>query len=63
MHSRHHGSAARKNACPYHFYISITEVFYIISGEGLLETQGSEWRVAAGDVLVFPPGASGAHLT
>jgi uncharacterized cupin superfamily protein len=50
-----------KSAYPYHFHVSITEVFYIISGEGLLETPDGGRRVAAGDAIVLPPGAGGAH--
>ncbi|ADU25638.1 cupin domain-containing protein [Ethanoligenens harbinense] len=50
-----------KAAFPYHYHMNITEVFYIISGCGRLETPDGEKTVAAGDVLVFPCGESGAH--
>ena len=50
-----------KAAYPYHYHLSVTEVFYIISGAGRLETPEGEWRVSPGDVIVFPAGESGAH--
>jgi len=50
-----------KAAFPYHYHVDITEVFYIISGEGSLRTEEGETKVAAGDVLVFPPGSAGSH--
>ncbi|MDF2566640.1 MAG: Cupin 2 conserved barrel domain protein [Oscillospiraceae bacterium] len=51
----------RKTVFPYHYHASITEVFYIISGKGRLETPDGEKQVTAGDVIVFPPGKNGAH--
>lgn len=51
----------RKAAFPYHYHMNITEVFYIISGHGCLETPDGEKAVSAGDVLVFPRGENGAH--
>ena len=50
-----------KAAYPYHFHVGITEVFYIISGEGLLKTPEGERSVSPGDTIVFPPGAPGSH--
>lgn len=50
-----------KSAYPYHFHVAITEVFYIISGTGILETPDGEKKVKKGDVLVFPAGKDGAH--
>ena len=50
-----------KAAYPYHYHVGITEVFYIISGEGKLETPEGEKKIAMGDVIVFPPGESGGH--
>ena len=51
----------QKSSYPYHFHMGITEVFYIISGIGSLETPDGEREVAKGDVIVFPPGMQGAH--
>lgn len=50
-----------KSSYPYHYHVAVTEVFYIISGEGLLKTPDGEQSVAAGDVIVFPPGKAGSH--
>lgn len=51
----------QKSSYPYHFHAAITEVFYIISGKGKIETPDGEKDVAKGDVLVFPQGKEGAH--
>lgn len=50
-----------KAAYPYHYHSAITEVFYIISGIGRLETAEGERKVKAGDLLVFPSGENGSH--
>jgi uncharacterized cupin superfamily protein len=50
-----------KAAYPYHYHVGITEVFYIISGKGRLETPDGEKEVVSGDVVVFPPGEEGGH--
>ena len=47
---------------PYHYHTASTELFYIIGGEGILETPEGEKRVKAGDVIVCPPGERAAHL-
>lgn len=46
---------------PYHYHIANTELFYIIQGEGILETEEGEIPLKAGDVIVIPPGEKGAH--
>jgi len=51
----------QKAAYPYHFHVGITEVFYIISGEGTLKTSDGKHNVSPGDVIVFPPGKAGSH--
>jgi Uncharacterized conserved protein, contains double-stranded beta-helix domain len=51
----------QKSSYPYHFHTGITEIFYIISGKGRLETPDGEKEVVKGDVIVFPPGKQGAH--
>jgi len=53
--------APGKSAYPYHCHVGITEVFYIISGDGLVITPDGERHVKSGDVIAFPPGDAGAH--
>ena len=50
-----------KSAYPRHYHFDITEVFYVISGKGRVETPEGDKPVTTGDVIVFPPGAAGAH--
>lgn len=50
-----------KSNYPYHYHISNEEVFYIISGQGMLETPDGEIAVSTGDVIIFPPCEKGAH--
>ena len=50
-----------KSAYPYHYHLKNEEVFYILSGEGLLKTPDGEKKVASGDFLFFPARAEGAH--
>lgn len=51
----------QKSSFPYHYHAGITEIFYIISGNGKLETPDGDKTVKKGDVIVFPPGKGGAH--
>lgn len=51
----------QKAAYPYHYHAKNEEVFYIISGTGLLRTPQGEKAVSAGDLLFFPANRSGAH--
>ncbi|MDR3159260.1 MAG: cupin domain-containing protein [Zoogloeaceae bacterium] len=53
--------APGKSAYPRHYHFDVTEVFYVISGNGRVETPEGDKPVSAGDVIVFPPGAAGAH--
>lgn len=46
---------------PYHYHMNNTEVFYIISGEGVLISPDGETKIKKGDVIVCPPGELGAH--
>jgi uncharacterized cupin superfamily protein len=46
---------------PYHYHLKNEEVFYIISGTGILETPGGDKIVKAGDIIVCPPFEKGAH--
>lgn len=51
----------QKSSYPYHFHAGITEVFYIISGKGILETPDGTKEVTQGDVIICPQGKEGAH--
>ncbi len=51
----------KQSAYPYHYHHKNEEVFYIISGEGLLKTPEGERTVKAGDLLFFPANEKGAH--
>ncbi|MCL2030884.1 MAG: cupin domain-containing protein [Oscillospiraceae bacterium] len=51
----------RTSSYPYHYHAAAEEVFYIISGSGILETPDGETAVSEGDVLVAPRGERGAH--
>ena len=50
-----------KSAYPKHFHNYNSECFYIISGEGMLETVDGIVSVKAGDIMVFPCGEAGTH--
>lgn len=50
-----------KSAYPYHYHMKVEEVFFIVSGQGLLRTPEGERTVRAGDMLFFPAGEGGAH--
>jgi len=50
-----------KSSYPFHYHSTNEEVFYIISGTGILETVDTKHTVAAGDIIVCPAGKSGAH--
>ena len=47
----------------YHFHYHTTneEVFYIISGNGVLETFDAKHPISVGDIIVCPVGKNGAH--
>lgn len=50
-----------KSAYPYHYHLKNEEVFFIISGTGLLRTPEGEREVSAGDLVFFPAEPGGAH--
>ncbi len=50
-----------KAGYPYHYHVANTEVFYIISGCGILETKDDKRYLKAGDFIVCPPSDKGAH--
>ena len=51
----------KKSNYPYHYHTNVTEVFYIISGTGVLKTLDGERAIKAGDAVVCPPYEKGAH--
>ncbi|WP_321373225.1 cupin domain-containing protein [uncultured Draconibacterium sp.] len=46
----------------YHYHEANEEVFYIISGTGVVRTKDGNREVKAGDVIGFPTGENGAHV-
>ena len=50
-----------KSNYPFHYHTANEEVFYVISGNGILETFEEKRPVTAGDVIVCPAGKEGAH--
>lgn len=50
-----------KSAYPYHYHYQSEEVFYIISGKGILRTPSGTVNVSTGDILAFPACEAGAH--
>lgn len=50
-----------KESYPYHYHEANTEVFYIISGMGILTTSDGEFPVEKGDIFVCPPHEEGGH--
>jgi uncharacterized cupin superfamily protein len=51
----------QKESYPYHYHMNNTEVFYIISGNGILRTPDGDKSISKGDVIVCPPKEKGAH--
>ena len=51
-----------KYAYSYHYHEQTEEIFYIISGEGILRTYEGEKAVKSGDMCCFPTGKKGAHV-
>ena len=50
-----------KSNYPFHYHSTNEEVFYIISGNGVLETFDKKHPIKAGDIIVCPVGKEGAH--
>jgi len=46
---------------PYHYHLKNEEVFYIISGEGILETPEGNITISAGDTIICPASEKTAH--
>lgn len=51
----------KKAGYPYHYHLKNEEVFYIISGSGILETPDGDKKVSAGDIIICPATEEGAH--
>lgn len=51
----------QKSNYPYHYHEKNEEVFYIISGEGIIETPEGNKNIKQGDVIVCPPSPESAH--
>jgi uncharacterized cupin superfamily protein len=51
----------QKASYPYHYHLKNEEIFYIISGNGILETPSGNKPISAGDIVVCPPLEKGAH--
>jgi uncharacterized cupin superfamily protein len=51
----------KKSNYPFHYHTTNEEVFYIISGNGILETSETTHTITAGDVIICPVGKNGAH--
>ena len=51
----------KKAAFPLHYHEYSEETFYIISGEGMLETKEGKQEVKTGDIIFFPTGSEGMH--
>ncbi len=49
-------------AFSYHYHEMNEEVFYIISGIGIVRTSKGDITLNAGDVITFPTGIEGAHV-
>lgn len=50
-----------KSNYPFHYHTTVEEVFYIISGSGILEASDGKHHIKAGDVIICPVGQGGAH--
>jgi uncharacterized cupin superfamily protein len=50
-----------KSNYPYHYHIANTEVFYVISGQGILRTPEGDRNIKSGDFIVCPPSENCAH--
>ncbi len=53
--------APGKSSYPFHYHTSSEEIFYVIAGTGVVETNEGEVAISAGSVIVCPAGEGGAH--
>lgn len=49
-------------AYSYHYHEENEEVFFIISGEAIVKTEGKEVLLKQGDIICFPANSKGSHL-
>jgi len=57
----HYSIPPGKSNYPYHYHAQNEEIFYILSGNGIVKTPKGDVAVSEGDVIYFPPDESGAH--
>ena len=50
-----------KSSYPYHYHVDSEEVYFILSGKGIVRTPDGEKEISAGDFIYFPAGKEGAH--
>ena len=53
--------APGKSNYPFHYHSDSEEIFYIISGHGIVETGDGEIPISAGSVIICTAGEGGAH--
>jgi Uncharacterized conserved protein, contains double-stranded beta-helix domain len=53
--------APKKSNYPYHYHLTSEETFFVMSGQGMLDTPGGPKPVKKGDFMFFPSGENGAH--
>lgn len=49
-------------AFAFHYHETSEEIFYIVSGRGVVHTATADVDVAAGDAITFPTGPQGSHV-
>ncbi|WP_302454030.1 cupin domain-containing protein [Victivallis vadensis] len=49
-------------AFSYHYHEMNEELFFILSGRGMVRTADGELEVGSGDAITFPAGPEGAHV-
>ncbi len=53
--------APGKSSYPFHYHADSEEIFYIISGHGVVETNDGDVAIAPGSIIFCPVGEGGAH--
>ena len=53
--------APGKSNYPLHYHTSSEEIFYIIRGHGIVETNDGEISISSGSVIICPSGKGGVH--
>ena len=57
----HYSIPPGKSNYPYHYHTQNEEVFYILSGNGIVKTPKGDISISEGDVIYFPSDETGAH--